>query len=251
MLLSGSVPGVGIGAGPVLLSTEKSMPLSAGDRELSRLNRILREWLPPARLCRQSSPLLPELRLWLLADTLGDSPLDEATINRLMDAPPYWSFCWASGQVLARWLLENPATVRDRTLVDLGSGCGVVALAAAQAGAARVIACDLDEHALAAVRVNARENGLVVETVQGLEECPAGPDLFTAADILYDRDNLALLSQLRQRGEVLLADSRIPELDPPGYLLRDTRRATTWPDLDEAGEFGNVRLFHACGGSTG
>ena len=226
------------------------MPLSAGDRELSHLNRILSDWLPPARLRRQHTPLLPELPLWLLADTLGDNPLDEATINRLMEAPPYWSFCWASGQVLARWLLDHPERVAGRTLVDLGSGCGVVALAAAHAGAARVVACDLDEQALAAVRVNARENHLVVETVQGLEECPLEPDVFTAADILYDRDNLPLLCWLQQRGEVLLADSRIPELDPPGYVLRDTRRATTWPDLDEAGEFGNVRLFHACGGNT-
>ncbi len=223
------------------------MPPLTEPGELSALGGALRALLPDAELRLQAPSLVPELRLWLLADTLGGAPLEPAVINRIMEDPPYWSFCWASGQVLARLLLDEPARVRGRTVVDLGSGSAVVALAAAHAGASRVIACDLDARARSVAILNARENALMIEVAETLEECPDGTDLFTAADILYDRENMPLLETLRRRGEVLLADSRIRDLDPPGYRYLGSRAAVTWPDLDESREYGNVRLFHAAG----
>ncbi|CAK9070377.1 Probable periplasmic serine protease do/HhoA-like, partial [Durusdinium trenchii] len=154
-----------------------------------------------------------------------------------MSEPPYWSFCWASGQVLARYLLDHPQLVTGRTLVDVGPGSGVVAVAAALAGAKQVIACDLDPDACLASRVNAAENGVSLVTSDNLGEALAQADLVTAADILYDRDNLPLVARMRLAAPVLLADSRVRDLDPPGYAHIGTVTATTWPDLDESQEF--------------
>lgn len=205
----------------------------------ARLNRLL----PDIRLLATPLPLVPDIRLWLL-DELVDERLDQEVANALMEAPPYWSLCWASGQVLARHLLDHPEWVRGRTLVDVGPGSGVVAVAAALAGAREVIACDLDPDALAATAANAALNGVRIELSDDLDECLIRAQCISAADILYDRDNLPLLERFHDSGRpVLLADSRIPNLDPPGLRLLGTWQASTWPDLGEAGEYNRVRIF--------
>lgn len=203
----------------------------------------LRGLLPMASLAPLRPPKVPELALWLFADLHPDEPLDGTVINALMEEPPYWTLCWASGQVLARYLLDHPELVRGRCLVDVGAGSGVVAIAAALAGASRAVACDLDPWAREAARHNARLNGVSLALSDDLDAALDEADLVTAADILYDRDNLELLPRLAARAPVLLADSRIPDLDPEGYRLLGVDQATTWPDLDEAGEFNRVRLF--------
>ena len=216
------------------------MSVSAPLALQARLNALL----PEIQLCATPLPLVPELSLWLLDRLLADQRLEQEVANALMEAPPYWSLCWASGQVLARHLLTHPEWVKGRCVVDVGPGSGVVAVAAARAGARRVIACDLDPDALAASEANAALNGVSVELSDDLEACLAVADRVTAADILYDRDNLPLLDRFRQAGTpVLLADSRIAGLNPPGYRLLGHWHATTWPDLGEANEFNQVRLF--------
>ena len=210
---------------------------------LARLHGVL----PGAELVATPLPLVPEISLWLLEQTYSADALDAEAAAALMDEPPYWSFCWASGQVLARYLLDNPALVAGKTVVDVGPGSGVVAIAAALAGAARVLACDLDPVALTAVSANAALNQVTVSCSDELAQCLPEAELITAADILYDRDNLPLLAQLRMAAGVLLADSRIRDLQPPGYLRLGEREATTWPDLDESREFNRVRLFAAGG----
>jgi predicted nicotinamide N-methyase len=79
--------------------------------------------------------------------------------------PPFWAFAWAGGQALARFVLDNPATVRDRAVLDLGSGSGLVAIAAARSGASSVLAYDTDPAAVEAVERNARANGVTVTAV--------------------------------------------------------------------------------------
>lgn len=218
------------------------------DALLARLHTHLHSLLPSARLRPQALPQLPSVSLWLMDDLMREQALEPAVINALMDAPPYWSFCWASGQVLGAWLRDHPQWVAGRTVVDVGSGSGVVAIAAAQAGAARVIACDLDPLARVAVSLNAAHNGVTVELSDDLEQCLALADCVTAADILYDRDNLGLLARFRagaRKPAVMLADSRIPDLNPDGYTRLGQQQALTWPDLGESREFNQVRLFQA------
>ncbi|MDX1803240.1 MAG: 50S ribosomal protein L11 methyltransferase [Alcanivorax sp.] len=219
------------------------MPITDEKVGLNGLQQRLNRLLPRISLSRQALPLVPQIRLWLLDELFPEQALAPEVVNAIMEEPPYWSFCWASGQVLARHLLANPQWVKGRCLVDVGPGSGVVAIAAALAGAERVIACDLDDDALAATALNAAENGVSIELSQDLEAAMAVADRLTAADILYDRDNLPLLARFQSVEQVLLADSRIHDLDPPGYRLLGHWQASTWPDLGESTEYNNVRLF--------
>ena len=210
---------------------------------LNALHERLHRVLPAVSLSCQALPQTPALRLWLLDELFPEQALDPEIVNAIMEEPPYWSFCWASGQVLAQYLLDNPEQVAGRCVVDVGPGSGVVAIAAAMAGAHRVIACDLDEDALTATAMNARENGVEVALSNDLDSALAEADLVTAADILYDRENLPLLARFQAAGAVLLVDSRVPDLNPPGYRLLGEWQSCTWPDLGESREYNGVRLF--------
>lgn len=210
---------------------------------LDALHERLHRVLPAVSLSCQALPGASQIRLWLLDELFPEQALAPEIVNAIMEEPPYWSFCWASGQVLAEFLLNRPEWVQGRCVVDVGPGSGVVAIAAALAGARRVIACDLDQDALTATAVNAAENGVEIELSQQLDGALASADLVTAADILYDRENLPLLARFRQASRVLLADSRVPDLDPPGYNLIGQWQSCTWPDLGESREYNGVRLF--------
>ncbi len=181
-----------------------------------------------SRLERRRPPLVPELELWLL----GPDVDLEAGCRELAEGepPPFWAFCWGSGQALARHLLDRPAAIRDRCVVDLGTGSGVAALAAARAGARRVLALDLDPRARAAARANARLNELSIETIR---QAPASWDLMLAADVLYEtglRD--WLLGPARRRGPILLADPERPGTPPLAGEPFARIDATTFPDVD-------------------
>jgi predicted nicotinamide N-methyase len=173
-------------------------------------------------------PLCPELELWLLGDEVdleeGCDALKEG------EAPPFWAFCWGSGQALARHLLDHPEIVRDQQVVDLGTGSGIVALAAARAGARDVLAIDLDPLARRAAELNADRNGLVLRTAH---EPPPSWDRLLAADVLYEtglRD--WVLGPARDRGPILLADPQ--RTGTPRIAFPETGRlvACTFPDVD-------------------
>ncbi|MEE3168742.1 MAG: 50S ribosomal protein L11 methyltransferase, partial [Pseudomonadota bacterium] len=160
--------------------------------------------------------------------------------------PAYWSFCWASGQVLAQWILDNPNWVAGKRVLDFGSGSGIVAIASALAGAREAIACDTDPAALDAARANAELNGIEIGLCDDWGNRPAGLDVVTAADVLYDPDNRPLLEVFRTAAaRVLLADSRMKVLGDDGYRKQATIEARTWPDLHEFEEFNRVRIYLA------
>lgn len=210
---------------------------------LSLLQARFAALLPGGRLQHTALPLVPELALYLVADTFSGQRLAPEVTKVLMESPPYWSFCWASGQVTARWLLDNPQWVAGKTVLDVGCGSGVVAIAAALAGARRVIACDIDPDALLAARVNAQANGVQLEYSEHWQTQLEAVDCLLASDILYDRDNLSLLEQFVMVPQVLVADSRVKNFDYAGYDLVGSWQASTWPDLAESAEFNQVRLY--------
>lgn len=136
-----------------------------------------------------TAPLVPEIRLRLACEAL---PLWQLTEDELVEKglpPPYWAFAWAGGQALARHVLDNPELVRGRHVLDFASGSGLVAIAAALAGAASVTASDIDRFAIAAMRANAALNGVVVACTADdlIDSMPAGVDLVLAADICYEQ----------------------------------------------------------------
>ncbi|HEY1627703.1 MAG TPA: 50S ribosomal protein L11 methyltransferase [Streptosporangiaceae bacterium] len=145
-------------------------------------------------------PLVPAISLYL-ADEPVELWLDvEAASGRDME-PPFWAFAWAGGQALARYLLDHPSLVAGRRVIDIASGSGLVAIAAALAGAAEVTAYDIDPLAVTAITVNASANGVRVRAVCAdiLDET-ADADLVLVADAFYERRFAERVTQFLLRG---------------------------------------------------
>ncbi len=209
------------------------------------LQTALAELLGDARL---SAEMLPgtDIRLWLIDAQNMDREFSPDETRRILDEPPYWCFCWASGLVLAHWLAEKPEWVRGKRVLDFGAGSGIAAIAAAKAGAAEVVACDLDPLALDACRANAELNGVELLYSADFFQEDDRYDLIIVADVLYDRANLPLLDEFLSRGrEALVADSRVRDFSHPLYERLGILDGCTWPDLAEPAEFRHVSLYHA------
>lgn len=135
-----------------------------------------------------TAPHVPELRLHLAEDAIDLWERVETEVGKTDLPPPFWAFAWAGGQALARYVLDNPALVHGKHVLDLASGCGIVALAAARAGAGRVVANEIDAFAIDAITLNAGANDLTVDTHLGdmLDGDAEGADVVLAGDIFYD-----------------------------------------------------------------
>ena len=137
-----------------------------------------------------SPPLVPEIRLHLAEESLPIWQKTEEELGQINVPPPYWAFAWAGGQALARYVLDHPELVAGLSVLDLGSGSGLQAIAAAKAGASRVLAADIDTLALAACQLNGEINGVGLETTsQDLLADKARPhyDVILVGDLFYER----------------------------------------------------------------
>lgn len=211
----------------------------------AQLSQPLQQLLGDARLSAHPLPAT-DLQLWLIDIDNMDRAFDPDETRRILAEPPYWCFCWASGLALARWIAANPHWVRGKRVLDFGAGSGVVAIAAARAGATEVVACDLDPLALAACRANAELNRVSLGYSNDFFAEADRFDLVIVADVLYDRANLPLLDQFLSRGQqALVADSRVKDFQHPRYTRLESLHARTWPDLGEPAEFREVSLYHA------
>ncbi|MBD9485265.1 methyltransferase [Pseudomonas sp. PDM14] len=209
------------------------------------LQQALGQLLGDARLVAETLPGT-DLKLWLIDAANMDRSFSPEETRLILEEPPYWCFCWASGLVLARWLAEQPEWVAGKRVLDFGAGSGVAAIAAAKAGAAEVVACDLDPLALDACRANADLNGVTLSYSADFFAEADRFDLIIVADVLYDRANLPLLDQFLSRGrQALVADSRVRDFQHPLYQRLSILEACTWPDLAEPAEFRHVSLYHA------
>lgn len=131
-------------------------------------------------------PLVPQLRMFLADDAIVLWARLEAEAGQPL-AAPFWASAWVGGQALARYVLDHPDTVAGRDVLDLASGSGLVAIAAALAGARAVTANDVDPYAIAAIGVNAEVNGVAVTTLLGdiLDGDGGGAEVVLAGDALY------------------------------------------------------------------
>jgi predicted nicotinamide N-methyase len=174
------------------------------------------------RLRLVETPFVPEVRLHLAEDAIVWWARMEAVVGHPLP-PPYWASAWAGGQALARHLLDHPELAAGRRVLDLAAGSGLVAIAAALAGADQVVANDIDPYAVAAVTVNARANRvLVAASADDLLDSTVTADLLVAGDILYDaalaERVLPFLRRAAAGGaEVLVGDPDRGHL-PPGRL---------------------------------
>lgn len=198
--------------------------------------------LVEAHTSRSSPPLCPELRTreakllvpaWEAAEKLAGGQVE----------PPFWAYSWAGSQALARFILDDPVTVRSRVVLDLGCGNALGAMAAAMAGAARAIACDIDPAALWMARMNGVENGVSLELEPGdlLVESPPVPpvEVVLAGDLFYARVLAGRvepwLREAAARGAVVLVGD-------PGraYLPRSGLRALASYDVPATHEIEGV-----------
>jgi predicted nicotinamide N-methyase len=164
---------------------------------------------------------VPELKLYLADDAVSLWQLTEERLSELGLPPPFWAFAWAGGQALARYVLDNTEIVRGKSVLDVASGSGLVAIAAMKAGAASALAVDIDAFASHAAVLNAALNEARVETS---DADPVGrateADIILVGDLFYDRDLaprvLAWLLERQAAGKTVL-------IGDPGrtYLPRD------------------------------
>ncbi|MFD2265443.1 class I SAM-dependent methyltransferase [Lacibacterium aquatile] len=183
---------------------------------------------------------VPELRLHLADVAVDLWQATEETLEKTGLPPPYWAFAWPGGQGLARYLLDHPAIVAGKRVVDLGAGSGLTSLAAAKAGAASVLAVDIDVFALAAIQLNAAANGVTIATsdadlmAEPLKDC----DLLLIGDLCYERPLAERVTtwaraQAARGIPVLLADPGRAYLPETGLQRITTYTIPTNLDLED------------------
>ncbi|MEZ5800159.1 MAG: methyltransferase [Nitratireductor sp.] len=160
-------------------------------------------------------PHVPEIRLHLADEAHDLWQRTEAELEEIGLPPPFWAFAWAGGQGLARHVLDHPDLVRGKRVLDLASGSGLVAIAAAIAGARAVVANDIDPFCQSAIRLNCEVNAVDVDFLGsdlllaecGLPHC----DVLLCGDVFYDREMsrrlLPVLDRFAAAGaEILIGD---------------------------------------------
>ena len=137
----------------------------------------------------QPVPHAPGISLWLADEVTPIWRLTEAELGEMGLPPPFWAFAWAGGQGLARWLLDHPAEVAGKRVLDLATGSGLVGIAAMQAGAASVLCADIDPFCQAAVALNAAANGVTTSFTDTdlLASPPPDVDVICAGDVFYEQ----------------------------------------------------------------
>ena len=179
-----------------------------------------------ARLTRVAMPpICPEIGLLLASDMTALWAAMELDLGIVGMPPPLWSVAWAGGQAIARYLLDNPQLAAGRRVLDVGSGSGICAIAAAKAGAASVIANDTDPLACLAISQNGALNRvkIKVDRTDWVGVDVQQIDLVLAADVWYERQLAERITPwlrhlARKGATVLLGDKGRRHL-PQRHLL--------------------------------
>lgn len=199
-----------------------------------------------ANLPLTPAPGVPEVLLHLAGPRSGLMRLADADPDF---ASPYWARCWGGGLALARHVLDHPDAVAGKRVLDLGAGSGLVAIAAMKAGAARALAVDVDPYAVAATRLNAAANAVVVET-QMANLTPGAPpsnvDLMLVGDLFYDADLaravLPFLERCASAGVAVLVGDPF-RVHLPGERLRPVAAYPVADFGDPGGVLRNAAVF--------
>ncbi len=191
--------------------------------------------------------LVPEIALHLADAITPIWQASEAWLAARNVEPPFWAFAWPGGQALARHVLDHPGLVAGRRVLDFAAGCGIAAIACAQAGAARVEAAEIDPLAAAAIALNAAANGAAVEVIAAdLVDAPCRWDIVLCGDVCYEapmtRHILPWLRRLAATAEVWIADPGRAYLPAEGLEAVARIAVATTTELEDRTER-TVTLF--------
>lgn len=181
-------------------------------------------------------PLVPEIRLHLASEVIPLWRKTEEELAEIGVPPPYWAFAWAGGQALARYLLDNPTIAANKRVLDFGSGSGLVAIAAAKAGATHVTAADIDPFAIAAITRNADANNVMVHAVaENVIGTSDRFDLIVVGDMCYERPLAERLMAWLKNAEtdVLLGDPGRTYFPKTGLVQLATYNVPTTRELED------------------
>ena len=199
-------------------------------------------------------PLVPEIRLHLASEIVPLWRKTEEELEKEGVPPPYWAFAWAGGQALARYVLDHSLGVAS--VLDFGSGSGLVAIAAAKAGATHVLAADIDRFAAAAIALNADENGVrLAVTTDDLIGRDGGWDAILVGDMCYERplaERLTAWLEKRARAGtlILMGDPGRTYFPKSGVEKLATYRVQTTRELEDR-EIRDTSVFRFAGQNAG
>jgi predicted nicotinamide N-methyase len=195
----------------------------------------------PAQFIRDNTeliapPLVPEIRLHLATEVVPLWRKTEEELEQMGVPPPYWAFAWAGGQALSRYILDHPEEVAGKRVLDFGSGSGMIAIACMKAGAASVLAADIDVYAVASIALNTKANGVQVEVTSDDvigRECVW--DVILVGDMCYERPLAErLLAWLQScSARVLLGDPGRSYFPKSGVEKLATYRVQTTRELED------------------
>jgi predicted nicotinamide N-methyase len=187
----------------------------------------------------QAPPLVPEIVLHLATEVVPLWRKTEEELEAQGVPPPYWAFAWAGGQALARYVLDNPSVVLGARVLDFGSGSGLLSIAAAKAGAAHVLAADIDAFAATAIVLNCEANGVAAETTtRDVIGAACVWDTILVGDMCYERPLAErLLAWLivcaRDGATVLLGDPGRTYFPKSGVTRLQTYNVQTTRELED------------------
>ena len=184
-------------------------------------------------------PMVQDIQLYTATELVPIWHATETWLEARGLNVPFWCVPWAGGQALARWLLDNPEAVSGKRVLDFGTGSGLLAIAAARAGAAHVHAVDVDPLAVCACLLNTAANGVVVEvTCEDLVDRAIDVDVVIAGDVWYELGASARftrwLRQLARNGTRVLTGDPGRAYVPSGVRELATYQVPTSVELESA-----------------
>ncbi|MBU0603464.1 MAG: 50S ribosomal protein L11 methyltransferase [Gammaproteobacteria bacterium] len=177
----------------------------------------------------QFEPIPVSARLWIVPS--WHAVPDPKAINIILD--PGMAFGTGSHPTTRLCLEWLDALVRGgETVIDYGCGSGILALAAAKLGAARVTGTDIDPHALDAALYNAQRNDATLELLHSRDNIDHRADIVVANILANPLTVLAplLCSLTRSGGRIALSGILAAQTD----MVRNAYRPAF--ELEVAGE---------------
>jgi predicted nicotinamide N-methyase len=200
-----------------------------------------------------TAPHVPEIRLYLATEI---TPIWQATETWMAAhnlEPPFWAFAWPGGQALARHVLDHPALVAGKRVLDFAAGGGIAAIACAKAGALSVEAAEIDDLALAAIGLNAAANNASVTPAHDVVGAACRWDLILCGDVCYEAPMtghiMPWLTAMAATSDVWIADPGRAYLPKTGLTRLVTYQIETTLELEDRPSR-EVTIYRLTGGRT-